>query len=185
MKGNSKTQPVRVHQIGLQTQVRWNIRRNDKASIEGGEVLENWDYEYANCSGSSYAEMVEGVIRSRYSESQVEAILANFSVKRKVLEHIRYQAFRNFAKQIASDEEITEQIVIQVKMPLAFVLANGKYEVLADRILKFGSPYEVNNVDGIEVVTVWLQEINPDHASVIASDDEVIITEIDLLNEAI
>lgn len=185
MRGNSKTQPERLVQIGQQTQVCWNITRNDRPTIEGGEVLENWDYEYANCAGSSYADIVEGVIRSKYTDSQVEAILANFAARRKVLEHLQYQAFRTLAKQVAASEPITVQKVIEVKMPLSFVLVGGKYEVLADRILKFGSPYEVSVTAGIEMVTFWLKEVNPEHAQVIASDAEVLVTEIDLLNEAV
>lgn len=185
MKGNSNKQPNRLERIGSQYQVRWNIVRNDRAT-EDDQSVESWDYNYANCATGDYAALVEGIIRSRYSASQIEAILANYSNGHNVEEWLRLQAWREMAKQAAKDEVITAKQRYKAILPLEFVLAGGKYEALADRILKIGSPYELSkDAAGTEFVTVYLEEIKPEHAAVISTDPDVVITQIDLLDEAV
>lgn len=185
MKGNSNTQPSRLERIGSQYQVRWNIARNDRTT-EDDQAIESWDYDYAICTGNDYALLVEGIIRSRYSASQIEAILANYSNGHNVEEWLRLQAWREMAKEIAKDEPVTPKQRYKAVLLLDFVLAGGKYEALADRILKIGSPYELSkDAAGTEFVTVYLEEIKPEHAAIISIDPDVVITQIDLLDETI
>lgn len=170
-KGNSESEPKVLEKIGSKYQVRWNIQRNDKKDDED-EVRESWDYDYANCNGTRYADIVEGIVRSVYSQSQVEAILSNFSQKKKVLEYLKFQAWRETAKEIASGISVSVKQMIEVKMPLSFVLSGGRYEVLADRVLKLNCPYEISIEEGVEMVTMWLAYIEPEHAH-IKNDEEV------------
>ncbi len=185
MKGNSNTQPKHIERLGAVNQIRWNIIRNDRKN-EDGEMIESYDFSYANCTGNDYPTLVEGIVRSRYSASQIEAILSNFSNGRKVVEFLQLQAWREMAKEVAKDEPITPKQRFKATLPLDFVLAGGKYESLADRILKIGSPYELTKDEqGVERVIVYLEEIKPEHADIIGTDPEVSIEQINLLDEAI
>jgi len=185
MKGNSNTQPERIERIGKQYQVRWNVVRNDRTN-EDEQPIESWDYDYANCATGDYSALVEGIIRSRYAASQIEAILANYSNGHNVEEWLRLQAWRELAKEVAKGELITEKLRAKATLPLDFVLAGGRYEALADRILKIGSPYELSkDAAGTEFVTVYLEEIKPEHAAVIVADPDVVIYQINLLDEAL
>lgn len=185
MKANSNVRPERLIMSGSNGfQVTWNVVRNDRVDADENPI-ESYDYEYANCAGDAYDQIIEGIIRSRYSQPAVEAILANMAANRNVLEALRFQAFRRLAKQVALNEAITEQKAIQVVMPLQYVLVGGRYELLADRILKIGSPYEISEAEGVEMVTVWLTTIKPEHAAIISADASVKFSEIDLLNEAV
>jgi len=185
MKGNSHTQPKPIERLGAITQIRWNIIRNDREN-EDGEMIESYDFLYANCTGNDYSSLVEGIVRSRYSASQIEAILANYSNGRKVADWLRLQAWREMAKEVAKGEAITPKQRFKAVLPLDFVLAGGKYESLADRILKIGSPYELSKDElGAEQVTVYLEEIKPEHADIISTDPAVFIEQINLLNETI
>lgn len=184
MRGNSNSQPSRLERTGNAYQVRWNIIRNDRTNEEA-QPVESWDFDYANCAGNDYPALVEGIIRSRYSASQIEAILSNYSSGRNVEEWLRLQAWREMAKEVARNEAIAPKQRIKATLPLAFVLVGGKYETLADRILKIGSPYERFKDDsGAEFVTVYLEEIKPEHAEIISTDPDVATNQIDLLDEA-
>jgi len=77
MTGSSNTQPSPLQAIGRQVQVRWNIERNDITNEEGIQV-ENWTYEYANIDNESKPAITEAVLRARYSQYQVESIIARY-----------------------------------------------------------------------------------------------------------
>ena len=62
-------------------------------------------------------------------------------------------------------------------MPLSFVLAGGKYEALADRVLKFAFPYEITIENDIEMVTVWFNKILTEH-EFIANDSDIKIKQV-------
>lgn len=101
MKGNSNSQPNPIQRIGDQYQIRWNIVRNDRINPDN-TVVESWDYEYANCKDNSYPSLVKGIVRSKYTADQTEAIFANYLDGKKVDEYIAFQHFRNIAKAVAS-----------------------------------------------------------------------------------
>ncbi len=183
-KANSNSQPDRLLTTDSFTQIRWSIEQNDKTS-EDADAIESWDYSYANCASDSYADLVEGIIRTKYTAAEVEAILANYAKKTSVLEYLKFQAWRSFAKQVAADEDETEQQVYALIMPLSFCLAGGKYETLADRILKVGSSYEIDSSGDTEMVTVYVGEVFDDDSEVLAADEDVSIEIIDLLDEAV
>lgn len=111
MKGNSNTQPDRLKKLGSYWQVRWNIVRNDRTD-EDGNTFESWDYEYANCKSPYRKDLIEGVIRSKYSQDDVEAILSNYLVGEDDGEYAEFQKWRKVAKAIADETEIPESIEI-------------------------------------------------------------------------
>ena len=179
MKGNSDLQPDRLQKLGSYWQIRWNIVRNDRTDEEGN-TRESWDYEYANCKSPERDDLIEGIIRSRYTQDKAEAILANYAQRKDVAEYLKFQAFRQTAKEIADNQAVTTKQKIQVKMPLSFVLSGGKYELLADRVLKVVVPYELTTEAEVEMVTAWLGYIEPEH-EVIQEDEEVEVSMVSLL----
>jgi hypothetical protein len=182
-KGNSISEPKRLEKLRKKYQVRWGLKKVEHTD-EDGNPDESWDYYYANCRGNSYGDIVEGIIRSRYDAGNVEAILANYSQKKDVIEYLKFQAWRDYAKQVAAGHDVTGSELIQMKMPLSFVLTGGKYEVLADRVLKLNCPYEISVEEGVEMVTTWLVYIEEEHES-ITDDEEVEVQTINLLDETI
>jgi len=170
MKGNSNTQPERLQKLGNYWQIRWNIVRNDKTD-EDGNTHESWDYDYANCENPYRNGIIEGVIRSKYTKDEVEAILSNAYDRKDMLEYMKFQAWRETAKEVADNVPITQRQRIQVKMPFSFAEAGGKYEALADRIMKLGCPYEISKVDGVEYVTTWLLYIEEEHMHIQTDPD--------------
>jgi len=107
MKGNSTTQPDRLKKLGNYWQVRWNIVRNDRTD-DDGNTYESWDYEYANCENPYRDGIIEGIIRSKYSASQVEAIMANYEQGYNIEDYIEFQTWRKIAKTVANDETYYE-----------------------------------------------------------------------------
>jgi hypothetical protein len=179
MKGNSTTQPERLQKLGNYWQVRWNIVRNDRTD-EDGNTYESWDYEYANCKNPYRDGIIEGIVRSKYTKDQVEAILSNAYDHKKILEYLQFQAWRETAKEVADNKDVTTKQKIQMKMPFSFVFVGGKYEVLADRVLKMGFPYEITVENDVEMVTTWFNTVLPDHQTIISNDPGVTMTQIDL-----
>lgn len=111
MKGNSDTQPERLQKLGIYWQVRWNIVRNDRTD-EDGNTFESCDYEYANCKSPYRKDLIEGVIRSKYSQDDVEAILSNYLVGEDDGEYAEFQKWRKVAKAIADETDIPDSIEI-------------------------------------------------------------------------
>ena len=187
MKGNCDYKPAGLIKYGNTEagQVLFNIERNDKDIDE--ELHENWDYDYCIVPDFRRESIISSVVRMRYSQNDVEAILANFAQRKDVLEYLKFQEWRNLAKSVAEGKhlksELTEHYekeLIQVKMPLSFVLSGGKYELLADRVLKVVVPYELITEDGVEMVTAWLGYIEPEH-EIIQDDEEVVVSMVSLL----
>lgn len=112
MKGNSNIQPERLTRFSeREWQIKWNITRNDKTDEEGN-IIESWDYEYANCKSPERSDIIEGIIRSRYSQSEVEAILSNYLGGEDDGEYSEFQKWRRVAKAVADETEIPENVVI-------------------------------------------------------------------------
>ena len=190
MTGSSNSQPNALQAIGRQIQVRWNIERKD-ITTEDGKIVENWNYDYTNVNSQDLAAIVAGVIRSRYTQDEAEAILANYAQRKDISEYLKFQEWRNLAKSVASGKTLKADLIehyerqlIRIKMPLSFALSGGKYEVLADRVMKLMCPYEITVENGIEMVTTWLGYIEPEHQH-IQTDPELEIGIIKPLNEEV
>jgi hypothetical protein len=179
MKGNCDYQPPGIIEYGKTGtgQVLFNIERNDK-EVEG-ETHENWDFDFCEVPNFKRENIIAAVVRSRYTQDEAEAILANYAQRKDVREYLAFQEWRNLAKSVASGKHLKSELaehyekqLIQVKMPLSFVLTGGRYEILADRVLKLNCPYEISIEEGVEMVTTWLAYIEPEHAH-IQNDEEL------------
>lgn len=112
MTGNCNTRPdgiLRYYPPGL-GQIRFLIERNDKTN-ESGNLIESWDFEYAELSaGFDREQIINDVIRARYSQSQVEAIFANYLSGTDTGEYASFQRWRNVAKAVADGKYLKSEI---------------------------------------------------------------------------
>jgi len=188
MKGNCDYKPVGIIEYGKTGtgQILFNIKRNDK-KVEGN-TYENWDFDFCEVPNFKHETIIAAVIRSRYTQDDAAAILANYAQRKNVREYLVFQEWRNLAKSVAKGKHFKNELaehyekqLIQIKMPLSFALIGGKYDVLADRVMKIGFPYEINlEQNGIETVTTWFNMILPEH-EYIQTDLDVEINTISLL----
>jgi hypothetical protein len=133
MKGNSNKQPDAIVQLGNKVQVRWNITRNDRTGMDG-IVTESWDYDYADCSGSSYPELVEAVIRHKYTQGQAEAILSNYLDGKHTEEYMAFQQHRALAKAVATGVSLKADIdAMQAPTPADRI---GELEVATTAVIE-------------------------------------------------
>lgn len=110
-KGNSDKQPKAIERCGNYWQFRWNIIRKDRTD-EDGNTFESWDYDYANCKSPYRKDLIEGIIRSKYSQGKVEAILSNYLLGEDGGEYAEFQKWRKVAKAVADETKISENIEI-------------------------------------------------------------------------
>lgn len=103
MKANANTQPNRLQKLGNYWQIRWNIVRNDKTD-EDGNTYESWDYEYANCKSPYREGIIEGIIRSVYTQPEVESIFANYMEGSGDKAFTEFQKVRELARRVADNE---------------------------------------------------------------------------------
>lgn len=153
------------------TQIRWNFKEIPKEE----DVPARFSYDFINVKRDTYNEVVSAIIRKRYSQDEIEAILANYAMRKDVFEYIEYQAHRKMAKEVARGVSPSKRTAIKVIVPMEFVLSGGKYEQLADRILKMNSPYELVDDNFI----VYLEYIEPEH-EFIRKDPDLKVTIIEL-----
>ena len=187
MKGNCDYQPpgtIEYSKTGT-GQVLFNIERNDK-EVEG-ETHENWDFDFCEVPNFKRETIIAAVVRSRYTQDEAEAILANYAQRKDVREYLAFQEWRNLAKSVASGKHLKSELsehyekqLIQVKMPFSFAETGGKYEALADRVLKLMCPHEITKEDGVEYVTTWLVYIEPEHQH-IQTDTDLEIRMVNLI----
>jgi len=109
MTGSSNTQPSPLQAIGRQVQVRWNIERNDITNDEGMQI-ENWTYEYANIDNESKPAITEAVLRARYSQYQVESIIARYLSGDDTGEYSNYLRTINIAEAVADGKHLKSDI---------------------------------------------------------------------------
>ncbi|MFW6246748.1 MAG: hypothetical protein ACOC22_01035 [bacterium] len=187
MKGNSNIRPKNIIEYGRtgSGQVLFNIDRKDKE--EDGVLVENWEFEYCEVSNFRRETIISGVIRSRYSQDEAEAILANYQQRKNVKEYLAFQEWRELAKSVADGKHLKSELaehyekqLIKIKMPFSFAESGGKYEALADRVLKLMRPHEITKEDGVEYVTTWLIYIEPEYEH-IAEDPELVIEMVNLI----
>ena len=110
MKGNCNYQPPAIIKYGETGtgQVLWNIERTDKT--EDGKLIENWNFDYCEVNNFNRETIISGVIRSKYSQNEVEAITSNFLQGKDTQEFSDYQTFRQFAKYVADGKVLKTDI---------------------------------------------------------------------------
>ena len=108
MKGSSNTQPEAIKSIGRLIQVRWNIERDDYTD-EFGEH-ERWVYDYANIENQDDETIIEGVIRSAYSQYKVESIIAKHLSGDDTGEYAAYLRHLKLAEAVAGGKHLKSEL---------------------------------------------------------------------------
>lgn len=82
---------------------RGQIIFNVEKYIDDIDGVERYKYDYAECDDiTSRSRKIEAIIRSRYSQDEVEAIMANYLTDGENDEHNEFQKWRKVAKIVAS-----------------------------------------------------------------------------------
>ena len=112
MLGRSNTLPLPVERLtDGQYIIRWNIKRNDQPTTQGGAVMEGYDFEYNTkyqAKEVTKKEIMIAVIREKYdSTDEISLTLKRTGDEAKLQAHEDYVLFaRATADQIISDETI-------------------------------------------------------------------------------
>ena len=118
MKANCNYEPPAINKYGNTGggQVNFMVLRNDKAG-ENGETIENWDYEVAEVPDFKRETIISAIIREKYSQHAVEAIINNHLAGTDAGEFAQLQNWRNMAKAIADGIYKAEELapVLNVK----------------------------------------------------------------------
>lgn len=105
MKQSYDFEPKPVEQIVstgiITTVIRYDIEKQDDGTYECEEV--EYNHKEQLSEAKDYGPMVSTIIRSRYSQDQVEALTQNYLADPKVYksEFDKLQQWRNFAKDTA------------------------------------------------------------------------------------
>lgn len=145
-----------------------------------------YQYNYVHCSNNKNS-IIEAVIRSSYTQSAVEAIINNFLDQKNIIEYLKFQNFRGYAKAVASKNvnllnEAKVKQVYKVTLPFTETLENGDYESLSNRMLKANITFESDVVN--DTAIGYLGFILPSDLEILQSDPRVTIEIISLWEDA-
>jgi len=101
MKGNCNYEPPATTNYGNTGggQVNFLVERNDKTA--DGVITESWDYEVAEVTDFKRETVIASIIRERYSQNAVEAIINNHLTGDDAGEFAQLQSWRSLAKAVA------------------------------------------------------------------------------------
>lgn len=93
MKQESLEKPKKVENNGSNVILRFNIEETDNG----------YSYEYVviKLGNWNYSGIVSAIVRSRYSQDDVEAIILNVGDEEHMAQYEELQEWRKFAKQLA------------------------------------------------------------------------------------
>lgn len=120
MKGNCNYQPPATVPYGNTGggQVNFMVARNDKMG-DDGKMQENWDYQVAEVSDFKREKIIAAIIREKYSQHAVEAIINNHLAGTDKGEFAQLQAWRNMAKAVADGLRMETDLlpVLETEVP--------------------------------------------------------------------
>jgi hypothetical protein len=90
-------------------QVNFLVSRNDKEDADG-KIQENWDYQAAEVPDFKRETIIAAIIREKYSQHAVEAILNNHLAGTDAGEFAQLQNWRNLAKAVADGAYLKEDL---------------------------------------------------------------------------
>lgn len=93
MKQESTKKPKRVENNGSNIILRFNIEKTDD--------VYSYEYVVIKLGNWNYGGIVSAVVRSRYSQDDVEAIILNGGDEEHRAKYEELQEWRKFAKQLA------------------------------------------------------------------------------------
>lgn len=143
-----------------------------------------YEAETVKLKGYPTKDMVyQAVIHSRYTDSDIADILADQAIQRNADRYVQYLGWREIAKAVSEEitgyddlKAIADQQKYVVTLPFSDTLSGGKYQELADRMLKLKVPYQVDTENN--KVTVYLSTIYPGDAQVLGQDQNVVFATI-------
>lgn len=111
MKGNSNYQPPAQIPYGISGvgQVLFLVEQNNIVNADGSET-ESWDYEMAVTPKFERDSIITAIIRERYTQDQVEAIINNHLAGTDTGEFAQLQNWRNMAKAVADGAYLKEDL---------------------------------------------------------------------------
>ena len=101
MKQESTEKPKRVENKGSNVVLRFNIEETDNGY--------SYEYVVVKLGNWNYSGIVSAIVRSRYSQDDVEAIILNAVDKEHMAKYEELQEWRKFAKQLAKSVLCIEQ----------------------------------------------------------------------------
>lgn len=101
MKQESTEKPKRVENKGSNVVLRFNIEETDNGY--------SYEYVIVKLGNWNYSGIVSAIVRSRYSQDDVEAIILNAGDKEHMAKYEELQEWRKFAKQLAKSVLCIEQ----------------------------------------------------------------------------
>lgn len=181
MKSNSNNQPEIIFNLG-----NGNHHINYGIQMTETEGVNVYDYTTVEVSGTpDYSKIISAIIREKYTLDAELAIINAFGEGEKVAEYIAFQNWRSMAKWIAEnvinnilitktafDEKAATMTNIIISMPVELLLTGGRYETLANDMLKKKVPWQLQP-DGI--AKAYLGYILPQHLALLQTDPAVTI----------
>jgi hypothetical protein len=181
MKSNSNNQPDIIF-----TLLNGNYHINYCVNETINEGISTFDYNTVEIEGTpDYGKIITAIIRENYSLDAELAIMNAFAEGEKVDEYINFQNWRSMAKWIAEniingaivtkadfDDHYATMSSIIITMPVVLLLTGGRYETLANDMLKKKVPWQLQE-DG--TAKAYLGYILPEHLAILQSDPEVTI----------
>jgi hypothetical protein len=181
MKSNSNSQPEIILNLG-----NGNFHVNYCLDAIETEGVISYNYNTVEISGiPDYGKIITAIIREMYSLDAELAVMNAFSEGEKVDEYINFQNWRSMAKWIAEniingaivtkadfDDHYDTMSSIIITMPVVLLLTGGRYETLANDMLKKKVPWQLQE-DG--TAKAYLGYILPEHLAILQSDPEVTI----------
>lgn len=101
MKQESTEKPKRVENKGSNVVLRFNIEETDNGYL--------YEYVIVKLGNWNYSGIVSAIVRSRYSQDDVEAIILNAGDEEHKGKYEELQEWRKFAKQLAKSVLCIEQ----------------------------------------------------------------------------
>jgi len=181
MKSNSNSQPDILLNLG-----NGNYHVNYCLEAVEAEGVITYNYNTVEVSGvPDYGKIITALIREKYSLDAELAVMNAFSEGEKVDEYIEFQNWRSMAKWIAEniingaivtkadfEEHFATMNSIIIIMPVELLLTGGRYEALANDMLKKKVHWQLQE-DG--TAKAYLGYILPEHLAILQSDPQVII----------
>ena len=182
MKANATKQPepfIRYGQLPA-GQVTFNVLSTEQPDPE--DTNERWEYSFVEVDENRRDKIIKAVIRSKYNQDDVEALLANFQKGKKIVEFMQFQNFRDLAIAVADGKYLAAELkefydrkIFEIQMPFSETLNGGNYASLADYAIK-AKNFSVADVQN-DIAYVYVSWILPDHRNLLESDAAVSIIE--------
>lgn len=175
MKSNSDNIPSPVFQTASEIQLNFAVEQTETGYSHETVFVQQLDRD----------KIISAIIRDKYSVDAEFAIANNYADGIKIEEFCEFQKQRSLAKWLADQllngdlvtrEQYDAQYLllqyIKVTMPVSLLLTGGRYETLANDMLKKKVPWQLKEND---VAEAYLGYILPEHLEILQADPEVTI----------